>query len=71
MAAPLKLLIGPLVFERPQPAPFPLWLIPFGPDQIHPSPHICMPTTRTDKAECTAGDATSYLLPFVCNKHTS
>lgn len=30
-----------------------------------------MPSTRADRAECTAGDATSYLLPCLSNKHCS
>lgn len=76
MAAPLKLLIGPLVFERPQPPLFfflslCLWLVPSRPHQIHPSPCICMPTAHADRAECTAGDATSYLAPYLCHKHRS
>lgn len=67
MAAPLKLLIGPLIFKRPQSLACSFL------DQtryIH-QPRICMPTTRADRAECTAGGATSYLVSYLCDKQCS
>lgn len=72
MAAPLKLLIGPLVFKRPQPPLFSLsgWFPLDHTRYIHHLVFACR-TTHADRAECTAGDATSYLDPYLCNEHCS